>query len=238
MRCDMLVVLLATLACGDGADQPRPAAPVTPTTTAPTPPTVIPPAPTAPPPAPRPSLGKPIELATRTFTGRYHAGARPISVSVWIERGREPSINTKDPCCAVSYDGNRYLDRLATCAAAAPPGAEDCGREKQAVYPGLADDRVCGERRRCVPMPAVRIVVLDDTAVTAVDSAERPLARGTDPAVVLYAPVSIDREGFVVVQMKKAATEQSEKIAADYGSHYTIYVRGGRVERVTRDPSK
>ena len=84
-------------------------------------------------------------------------------------------------------------------------------------------------------MPAVRIVVLDDTAVTAVDSDERPLARGTDRALVRHAPVSIDREGFVVVEMKKDATEQFAKVAADYGSHYTIYVRDGRVERVTRD---
>jgi hypothetical protein len=181
---------------------------------------------------------KPIELAVRSFSGREEPSAQPSSVSVWIERDRETSINTEDPCCGVSYDGNRYLDRLATCAAVARTGADDCGPDKQAVYPGLADDRVCGERRRCVPMPAVRIVVLDDTVVTAVDSRERPLARGTDPAVVLHAPVSIDRMGFVVVGMQQGATEQSEKIAADYGSHYTIYVRGGRVERVTRDPLK
>lgn len=87
-------------------------------------------------------------------------------------------------------------------------------------------------------MSSVRIVVLDDTVVTAVDSDERPLARGTDPAVVRHAAVSIDRAGCVVVEMKKDVSEQSEKIAADYGSHYTIYVRGGRVERVTRDPLK
>ncbi|HEY5927296.1 MAG TPA: hypothetical protein VIV11_36665, partial [Kofleriaceae bacterium] len=147
--------------------------------------------------------------------------------AVWIGPDRERNVDTNDPCCGVSYDGNRYDDTLASCAVK----GDECGPGKTAVYPGLADDRVCGTKRRCVPLPLARVIVNDATVVDARDAEDQPLAKGSDAGAVAHKPVTIGREGFINVRI----ADRGERVALDYGSRYTIVVRGGRIERITRD---
>ena len=127
-----------------------------------------------------------------------------IKHRVWLEHGRDNSLDPNDPCCGLAYDGNKYEDSLASCAIK----ADHCAPGFQPVYPGIADDKVCGERRRCVPQPFVRFSENGRTGD--------------------YSRVTLEREGFIVVA-------SGERVAVDYGGKYTITLRGGRVERVTRD---
>ena len=142
---------------------------------------------------------------------------------VWIDRTRESSIDTNDPCCGVAYDGDKYNDKLASCEIR----KGECPPDHVGVYPGIAGDPVCGERRRCVPLPAVRVVVADSTEVVGLDD-ENLAIGGPD---VAHRRVMIGREGFVILDI----AGRVERVAVDYGSRYTIVVRGGRIERVTED---
>ena len=87
-----------------------------------------------------------------------------------------------------------------------------------------------GDRRRCVPLPLVRLIVRDDTQAEAVDGEEQPMSTGHDTTIV-HRPVTIGRQGFVYVTI----AQRTERIALDYGGRYTITVGSGQVERVTRD---
>jgi hypothetical protein len=158
-------------------------------------------------------------FAIRKFVAQ-ESGAEHL---VWIEREHEGFMNTNDPCCGVAYDGDKYNDKLASCAI----HDDECAPGFAPVYPGIADDPVCGERRRCVPLPAVRIVVADNTQVAGVD--EEDLAIGGPQ--VAHRQVEIGREGFVTLDV----AGRIERVAVDYGSRYTIVVREGRIERVTHD---
>src|SRR5678815_4601472 len=109
------------------------------------------------------------ELALRQLVD--HAGAKH---ALWLEPGHESGVDTNDPCCGFSYDGDRYNDALATCAVA----AKQCPAGTSPVYPGLADDHVCGALRRCVPDPQLRVIVHDTTPVHGVDAVERAVAIG------------------------------------------------------------
>jgi len=140
------------------------------------------------------------ELAARDVTA-LETGTK---YRVWLERGRDEGLDPNDPCCGLAYDGNKYEDALASCAIK----DDDCAPGFQPVYPGLADDRVCGERRRCVPQPFVRFREGDRTGE--------------------YTRIALEREGFIVVA-------SGERVAVDYGGKYTITLRDGRIERVTRD---
>lgn len=144
---------------------------------------------------------------------------------VWLLEGREGSLDTNDACCGVAYDGNRYEDALATCAV-----NDECPAGHAPVYPGIADDKVCGAQRRCVPLPEARVIVEDDTKVVAIDGDGQPLAVGTDRSVA-HRRVVIGREGFVTVTIGAHA----QSVALDYGARYTIVARAGRIERVTRE---
>jgi len=148
---------------------------------------------------------------------------------VWIEAGNDGHIDTTDACCGVSYDGNRYDDSLATCAATEADDAE-CGPGRDAVHPGLADDAVCGARRRCVPQPEVRIVVRDQTSVEAFDSDDRPIASVRD-VTAPHQAISLGRDGFLNVRV----AGRSEQIAVNYGSRYTIEIQRDQIARITRD---
>jgi hypothetical protein len=150
-----------------------------------------------------------------------HEGA---AYAVWLQHERESGIDTADHCCGLSYDGNKYDAPRATCAV-----NDECGPTRAAVYPGLANDPLCGEHRRCVPLPAARIVVEDDTEVTAVDANEASVPVGG--ADTEHALVDVGREGFVVVTV----AGKTQLVAVDYGARYTIVVRSGAIERVTRD---
>jgi hypothetical protein len=162
-------------------------------------------------------------LAPREFTEPN--GRR---TTVWIEPGREAGISTTDPCCGLWYDGNQYNEAVATCA---PAGHDECADEVWSVHPGLAEDRVCGERRRCVPRPEARVITLTGDRVVAEDAEGAPLATGTEPEQVPYSRVLTSREGaFVTVRGKQVGV-----VAVDYGSRYTIYTRDGRIDRITRD---
>ena len=88
---------------------------------------------------------------------------------------------------------------------------DECGERRAAVYPGLADDPVCGERRRCVPLPSVRVIAEDATNVTVDDD--------------------VGRDGFVTVSIGG----KTQLVAVDYGARYTIVVRGGAIASVTRE---
>jgi len=160
------------------------------------------------------------QLEARSFT---EGGATHL---VWIGLDRIPNIDTNDACCGLAYDGNRYDDSLASCATA----IDECRPGEEAVYPGLADDHVCGDRRRCVPLPLARLIVRDDTQADAVDGEEQPLNTGRD-ATTAHRPVTIGRQGFVYVTI----AQRTERVALDYGGRYTITVGGGHIERVTRD---
>lgn len=174
--------------------------------------------------APTPTEPDPTrELVARSFT-ETDTG---VALRVWLGPDRDRNIDTSDPCCGLAYDGNRYDDALASCALA----DDECGPGKDGVYPGLADDPVCGERRRCVPLPLARLIVRDGTSATAVDGDDQPLAAGSDPSAVPHAMVTLGREGFVYVTI----ADRTERIALDYGSRYTITVAGGRIERVSVD---
>lgn len=180
----------------------------------------------------RPHRGAGGELVAREFIeGDWGA----IRHRVWIEPGRESGIDTDDPCCGLWYDGNQYADQLAACATPADDGDEACASDQWEVSPGIADDRVCGERTRCVPLPAARLVVLDYSKASATDGDERLLPTGSDPSAVAHAPVQVTREGAFVAVKMSAGVERSELVAVDFGSRYTITVRAGRVVRVTRD---
>ncbi|HTL35325.1 MAG TPA: hypothetical protein VL326_19485 [Kofleriaceae bacterium] len=146
---------------------------------------------------------------------------------VWVGNDRLSHVDTDDPCCGLSYDGNRFNDALASCTT----DDDGCGPGTQPIYPGLADDPVCGERRRCMPVPLARLIVRDDTKVEAYDGDEQPLVKGRDASRVAYAPVALGREGFVYV----TTADRTERIALDYGSRYTISVERGRIESVQRD---
>jgi hypothetical protein len=180
---------------------------------------------------PGPTIGNAVPTnAGRALEMRQVQDAETGSrLSIWLEPGRESSVDTHDPCCGVSYDGNKYDDTLATCGADKESDEDGCGPGTTGVYPGIADDQVCGERRRCVPYPAVRVVVEDGTQVTGQDADDKPLAIGT--ASVSHRPVVVGREGFVAVTV----AGKPETVAVDFGSRYTIVVRGGHIERVTRD---
>jgi hypothetical protein len=144
---------------------------------------------------------------------------------VWIERGHAGVLDTRDHCCGISYDGDKYDDAITTCELA----PDTCAPGTTPVYPGIADDKVCGERRRCVPSPQARVVVTDGTPVTAVDAEDEPLPQGD--AKVAHKPVTPGREGFVVVTVGGSV----QRVALDYGERYTIVVHGGRIDRITRD---
>ena len=157
----------------------------------------------------------------RTFVNEQTGAER----SVWIETSRVESVDTNDPCCGLAYDGDKYNDKLASCAIK----DDECAPGFAPVYPGIADDQVCGERRRCVPLPAVRVVVADGTPVTALDAVEEEVPVGGPD--VAHRQIEIGREGFVVVKVGG----REERVAVDYGSRYTIVVAGGRIDRVTHD---
>ncbi len=164
-------------------------------------------------------------LAARDFIAA-ESGARH---RVWIEAGNDGHVDTADACCGVSYDGNRYDDSLATCALEAADEA-DCGPGRDAVYPGLADDVVCGTLHRCVPQPRIRIVVRDQTSVEAFDSDDRTIAPTRD-ATAPHQPISLGRDGFLNVRV----AGRPEQIAVNYGARYTIEIQRDQIARITRD---
>ena len=151
---------------------------------------------------------------------------------IWMA-GAPSAIDTDDPCCGLAYTGNTYEDAIATCAPPAPAGAEDCGADRSAVYPGLADDPVCGERRRCVPRPRARIIIADTTPVDAADHDGNPLPRGanTPPA-----PLLLDRSNLLAITTGTGPAARRELIALDHGASYTIHIARGAITRVTATP--
>ncbi|MDB4962595.1 MAG: hypothetical protein JWP01_2594 [Myxococcales bacterium] len=167
------------------------------------------------------------ELTARDFITTPEHGS--ITTTVWIEPSRVAGIAVDDPCCGLWYDGAQYADANATCA---PAGNDECDDALWTVRPGLADDPVCGERRRCMPLPQARIVVLDGSAVTAEDLTGELLPSGRDAAQLKHGRVGVTREGaFVMV----AIGTRRQMVAVDLGARYTIYVQGGAIQRVTRD---
>lgn len=181
----------------------------------------------SPPPAAAPRPVGATSLVAREFTTTPEWGA--TTTTVWIDPTRVAGISVDDGCCGLWYDGAQYDDARATCA---PEGTDECADDLWTVTPGLADDPVCGERRRCVPYPEARVVVLDASAVTATDMEGDPLPSGRDAAQVKHAPVAVTREGaFVSVEIG----DRSQLVAVDHGVRYTIYVKGGAIERVARD---
>lgn len=150
--------------------------------------------------------------------------------AVWLEPGREQGIDTEDPCCGLWYDGNQYADSLGTCAG----NGNNCDDHLWAVAPALAHDPMCGQERRCVPLPEARVVLLDGSASSVEDLAGNSLSSGNDPAGVAYRPVEVTREGALVV-VRGPSGEGQEWIAVDFGAQFTIYMADGRVRRVTRD---
>ncbi|HUS64374.1 MAG TPA: hypothetical protein VMZ28_07510 [Kofleriaceae bacterium] len=151
---------------------------------------------------------------------------------IWVAGGAS-EIDTDDPCCGLTYTGNTYEDAIATCAPPAEAGAEDCGADRSAVYPGLADDRVCGERRRCVPRARARLLVADATPVEAEDHDGHPLPRG---AAADAAPLVLDRSNLVAVTTGAGATARRELVAVDHGAAYTIHIAHGAITRVAVTP--
>jgi hypothetical protein len=190
-------------------------------------------------PVPEPTSGAPHELVRRQFSWTEPGGDATArgTTEVWIEPGHEGSMNTDDPCCGLSYDGNWTDDRIATCAAEPGEGTE-CGPGRTTPYWGsLADDPVCGERPRCVPLPEARIILLDATAATSTDSDGVPVPTGADARAVAYGRVSGERDGGTLLQISLEAggKQRQELVALDFGARYTIFVRAGRIERVSRD---
>lgn len=180
----------------------------------------------SPPAASSPSNATPATAPPATvLVVRELVDAEGVAHRVWIQPGRESQIETNHPCCGLAYDGNRYDDALASCAAR--DDDTDCGPRKTGVYPGLADDAICGSRRRCVPLPEVRVVVHDRTMVEGSDAEGNPL--GGEPTK--HRPVHLGPDGFVDLTIAGRA----ERVAVDYGSRYTIEVRGNRIARITRD---
>lgn len=160
-----------------------------------------------------------------SFTRQVVADEHDARHVVWLERDHAGALDTHDPCCGLSYDGNKYDDRITTCAS----GPDTCSPGTTPVYPGIAADSLCKGQRRCVPYPQARVVVTDKTPVTAVDAEGEALPQGD--ARIAHRPVVLGREGFVVVTIGGTA----ERVAMDYGSRYTIVVAGGQIDRIARD---
>ena len=135
---------------------------------------------------------------------REHAGR-----TLWMLPGRDANLTDTDPCCGLAYDGNRYADSLATCATI----DDECGPDRTPVYPGIVGDRVCGERRRCVPPARARLIVRDHTKALAVDFDDQPLPSGADSAAVAHAPVTLGRPGFIKV---KVDDKPAQLVTMDY----------------------
>ncbi|MBL9018641.1 MAG: hypothetical protein JNL83_30930 [Myxococcales bacterium] len=144
---------------------------------------------------------------------------------IWLERDHAGVLDTKDECCGISYDGDKYNDRITTCATA----PDTCAAGTAPVYPGIAADPICKGQRRCVPYPEARVVVTDGTQVTALDAEDQPLPQGD--ARVAHRPVTPGREGFITVTVGGA----TQRVALDYGSRYTIVVERGQIDRIGRD---
>lgn len=151
---------------------------------------------------------------------------------IWLA-GAASAIDTDDPCCGLAYTGNAYDDAIATCAPPAEAGHEDCGDGRTGVYPGLADDRICGERRRCVPLSRARLVIHDDTPVEATDHDGNPLPRLPASAP---APLVLDRSKLVAVTTGSGPSARVELVAVDHGRAYTIHIARGAIARVTASP--
>jgi hypothetical protein len=216
----MITMLWVMAACHKDAPPPPARAPEVTRVAAPA---VAPVAPPVVAPVARPAN----ELVPRTFTATgENAG---LTATVWIDPARIAGMSLDDPCCGLWYDGGQYAATNATCA---PNGKDACADPLWTVTPGLAEDPVCGTRRRCMPLPEVRVIVLDGGAVIARDLTEEALPRGSDDAKLAYGRVRVTREGaFVAVGEGK----RQQLVAVDLGVRYTIYVRGGSIERVTRD---
>ncbi|MBS1117952.1 MAG: hypothetical protein H6Q90_180 [Deltaproteobacteria bacterium] len=135
---------------------------------------------------------------------------------VWFRIAPGEDVMLSDhPCCFLEYAGNKYDDAIATCAR---PHEALCPDPLDTVQPGLADDKVCGERRRCVRYPEVRLVARGATEDSPYELAP------TDLSNLYHLP-----ETFAGKPLEPAA------IAVDRAYRYTVWIDAGRVVRVRRD---
>ncbi|NUP11913.1 MAG: hypothetical protein HOW73_38190 [Polyangiaceae bacterium] len=153
---------------------------------------------------------------------------------VWVEPGGERFVDTDDACCGVAYQGNKYDDRIATCAVDTNAQTE-CAPGYAGVYPGLAADSVCGERRRCAPLAQVRVIAVNPVGVRAGshDSDEITIARSLEEA--RFEPFNPGRQGMIQIGIARGSNEHVELVALDHGLSYTIYVGDMGVTRVVRE---
>jgi hypothetical protein len=180
----------------------------------------------------QPPLALPgVPLRPRTFTSKL---SPDVTSTWWIESGREDGVNTSDPCCDISYDGDQYNDAIATCGKGSRFRSDGggCPAGYWKVSPGLADDRVCPKHPRCVVLPRVRVISLDGSTARVSDGEyDNTFPVGGVESAKLV-PVHVTREGAYVYVEGSAGVDA---IAVDHGRTYAIYLENGRLKAVMRD---
>ena len=94
----------------------------------------------------------PISDVAGTFTRQLVEDEHHARHVIWLEREHAGVLDTRDHCCGISYDGNKYNDRITSCAAT--PDA--CPAGTTPVYPGIAPDTVCHGQRRSIAHVSTR----------------------------------------------------------------------------------